>query len=184
MPWKDLKAMNLRKEFALKAIQTSNFRELCQEYGISTKTGYKWRERLILQGYIRMGELSRRPRSHANQLAEAVVCEIVKLKNAHPPWGPRKVRAIYQRLHDEVPSGLDRRIYAAATGNAAGTSRRRSCRPCSPTGCDRCWPSSASCSEPPEGHRRRQRRRHRRAPARGQRRLPPSRLACTTRPAS
>jgi len=104
MPWKDLKAMNLRKEFALKAIQTSNFRELCQEYGISTKTGYKWRERLILQGYIRMGELSRRPRSHANQLAEAVVCEIVKLKNAHPPWGPRMVRAIYQRLHGEVPS--------------------------------------------------------------------------------
>lgn len=96
--------MDLRKEFVLKAMHTSNFRELCREYGISTKTGYKWRERLLRLGYERMGELSRRPRSHANQLPEAVICDIVKLKLAHPRWGPRKLRAIYQRLPAELPS--------------------------------------------------------------------------------
>jgi transposase InsO family protein len=42
--------------------------------------------------------------SHAKELAEAVVCEIVRLKNAHPRWGARKLRDIYQRIHGEVPS--------------------------------------------------------------------------------
>jgi len=37
-------------EFGLKALQTDNFRVLCQEYGISPKTGYKWRERMLRYG--------------------------------------------------------------------------------------------------------------------------------------
>jgi transposase InsO family protein len=96
--------MNQRKEFVLKAIHTGNFRQLCQEYGISTKTGYKWRERFYRHGYEGMMEHCRRPLSHAKELAEAVVCEIVRLKNAHPRWGARKLGDIYQRIHGEVPS--------------------------------------------------------------------------------
>jgi transposase InsO family protein len=96
--------MNQRKEFVLKAIHTGNFRQLCQEYGISTKTGYKWRERFYRHGYEGMMEHCRRPMSHAKELAEAVVCEIVRLKNAHPRWGARKLGDIYQRIHGEVPS--------------------------------------------------------------------------------
>ena len=96
--------MNQKKEFVLKAIHTRNFRELCEEYGISAKTGYKWRERFYRYGFEGMSELSRRPLGHAKGLGEAVTCEIVRLKNAHPCWGPRKLRDIYQRLHSPVPS--------------------------------------------------------------------------------
>lgn len=96
--------MNQRKEFVLKALHTHNFRQLCQEYGISTKTGYKWRERFYRYGYEGMMEFSRRPLSHAKELEEAVSCEIIRLKNAHPRWGSRKLRDIYQRLHGQVPS--------------------------------------------------------------------------------
>ena len=42
--------MEQRIEFALKALRTLNFRELCREYGISPKTGYKWRQRLLEHG--------------------------------------------------------------------------------------------------------------------------------------
>ena len=104
MPWKKVEPMNQRKEFVLKAIHTSNFRELCQEYRISTKTGYKWRERFYQYGCEGMMELSRRPLSHAKELGEGVLCEIIRLKNAHPKWGPRKLRDIYERLHGQVPS--------------------------------------------------------------------------------
>jgi putative transposase len=96
--------MNQRKEFVLKALHTRNFRQLCQEYGISAKTGYKWRARFYQQGLEGLSEFSRRPVGHAKELAEAVVCEIIRLKNAHPSWGPRKLRDIYQRHHDQVPS--------------------------------------------------------------------------------
>src|SRR5438093_11276372 len=104
MPWKRVEPMNQRKEFVLKAIQTKNFRKLCEEYGISTKTGYKWRERFYQYGYEGMSELSRRPLSHAKELGEAMICEIIRLKHAHRRWGPRKLRDIYQRIHSQVPS--------------------------------------------------------------------------------
>src|SRR6267143_1403899 len=104
MPWKKVEPMNQRKEFVLKAINASHFRQLCQEYGISTKTGYKWRERFYQYGYEGMRELTRRPLRHAKELVEAVICEIIRLKKAHPNWGARKLRDIYQRLHGQVPS--------------------------------------------------------------------------------
>ena len=59
---------------------------LCQEYKISPKTGYKWRERLMRQGLEGIEEESRRPRSSPKQLSEAEVCEMVF------PW--RRVAAI------------------------------------------------------------------------------------------
>jgi putative transposase len=97
--------MEQRMEFALKALRTLNFRELCREYGISTKTGYKWRQRLLEHGLAGMNELSRRPHEHPQELAEAVVCAMVRLKQAHPHWGPRKIQALYARRHGgEVPS--------------------------------------------------------------------------------
>src|SRR5436853_338193 len=46
MPWEQTDPMNQRTEFVLKAMQTDNFRALCQEYGISAKTGYKWRNEI------------------------------------------------------------------------------------------------------------------------------------------
>src|SRR6266404_2232582 len=104
MPWKKTEPMEQRIEFAVKALESLNFRALCQEYGISTKTGYKWKERLLREGLKGMKEHSRRPRRHADELPEEVVCEIVRLKRVHMSWGPRKIRELYRRRHGEVAS--------------------------------------------------------------------------------
>ena len=104
MPWKKSGPMEQRTEFALRAMQTLNFRALCQQYGISAKTGYKWRERFWRKGLAGMEEESRRPKSHSKQLPEEEVCEIVRLKLAHMAWGPRKIRELYLRGHGEVAS--------------------------------------------------------------------------------
>jgi transposase InsO family protein len=104
MPWKKSEPMEQRIEFALKAMQSLNFRALCQEYGISAKTGYKWKERFLREGFGGMEEESRRPKSSPSQLMEEEVCEIVCLKLAHKNWGPRKIRELYRRRHGEVAS--------------------------------------------------------------------------------
>jgi transposase InsO family protein len=96
--------MDQRMEFAMKALRTENFRALCAEYGISTKTGYKWQQRLLQYGLAGMAEQSRRPKHPAHELAEAVVCEIVLCKRAHPYWGPRKIRELYLRAHGQAAS--------------------------------------------------------------------------------
>jgi putative transposase len=51
-----------------------------------------------------MGEESRRPKTSPEQLPEAEVCEMVRLKLAHLAWGPRKIRELYRRRHGEVAS--------------------------------------------------------------------------------
>jgi putative transposase len=104
MPWKKTEPMEQRIEFALKALRTLNFRALCQEYGISAKTGYKWKQRFLQEGIEGMAEESRRPRTNPEQLPEEEVCEIVRLKMAHLSWGPRKIRELYLRRHGEVAS--------------------------------------------------------------------------------
>jgi transposase InsO family protein len=104
MPWKKSEPMDQRIEFAVRAMQTLNFRALCQEYGISAKTGYKWKERFLRKGLAGMEEQSRRPKGHAEQVPEEEVCEIVRLKLAHWSWGPRKIRELYLRRHGEVAS--------------------------------------------------------------------------------
>ena len=103
MPWKAIEPMNQRTEFVLKALKTDNFRALCQEYEISPKTGYKWKERFLAGGLGGMAEQSRRPKSSPEGLSEAVVCEIVRLKQKHKYWGARKLRDIYGRVHLELP---------------------------------------------------------------------------------
>jgi putative transposase len=105
MPWLKKEPMNLRIEFALKALRTENFRALCAEYGISAKSGYKWHQRFLEQGLQGMAEPSRRPHSHADQLSEAVVCEIIRFKHAHRHWGPKKIRQLYLRRHGQAASG-------------------------------------------------------------------------------
>ena len=104
MPWKKSEPMEERIEFGLKAMRTLNFRALCQEYGISAKTGYKWQERFLREGIAGMAEQSRRPQSSPEQLAEEKVCEIVRLKLAHVAWGPRKIRELYLCRHGEAAS--------------------------------------------------------------------------------
>jgi putative transposase len=117
--------MDQRIEFALRATQTLNFRALCQEYGISTKTGYKWKKRLWHKGLNGMEEESRRPRSSPNRLSEEEVCEIVRLKLARMAWGPRKIRELYLRRHREVASESSFKRVLERTGLTEKRRRRR-----------------------------------------------------------
>src|SRR6186997_3070650 len=99
MPWQPTNLMEKRTEFALKAQQTDNFRALCREYGISPRTGYKWKKRLLEQGIKGLSEESRRPKKSAQEMSEEVVCRMVRIKERHRHWGPRKIREIYRRQY-------------------------------------------------------------------------------------
>jgi len=106
MPWKETQIVDQRTEFALRTLEKKvNFAELCQEYGISRKTGYKWKERFVREGVGGLGNQSRRPTT-CHGIDEAMVCQIVKLKLAHPAWGARKLRAVLERTtaKNDLPS--------------------------------------------------------------------------------
>ena len=51
MPWKESSVVNQRTEFVLHALAGKvEFVDLCREYGISRKTGYKWKQRFLEHG--------------------------------------------------------------------------------------------------------------------------------------
>lgn len=104
MPWVTQEIMNQRTEFALKALQTDNFRALCREYEISARVGYKWLERFKAEGMAGMRDQSRRPKGSPRQLSEEVVCRVVRLKQQYRHWGPRKIREVYGRSWGGAPS--------------------------------------------------------------------------------
>jgi transposase InsO family protein len=103
MPWKESHVVNLRTEFVLRIVQGKvPFEELCREYGISRKTGYKWKERFVEHGLEGLQDRSRRPHASPSSVAEDTVCRMVALKLAHRGWGPRKIRAVFGRTYADV----------------------------------------------------------------------------------
>jgi transposase InsO family protein len=89
--------VDLREEFVLKAMEPgANKAELCRDYGVARKTGYKWIARFEAEGVEGLRSLSRRPR-RAVSVAGEVVLRISELREAHPRWGPKKLRALLAR---------------------------------------------------------------------------------------
>ena len=66
---------------------------LCEEYGVSRKTGYKWLNRFRRQGPAGLAERSRAPHVVPWTITQAQAEAIVSLRRQHPSWGPKKLRA-------------------------------------------------------------------------------------------
>jgi putative transposase len=106
MPWQEHRIVDLRMEFVLRAkARGANVAELCRDYQVSRKTGYKWLKRFDESGVEGLREMSRRPRRVVETSGELVL-RTQELRHAHPRWGPKKLRVLLQRefASKEVPS--------------------------------------------------------------------------------
>ena len=66
MPWKDTSPMDQRTQLIADYLRdTLSVTELCQLYGVSRKTAYKWIDRYLRQGPAGLDERSRRPPAFA-----------------------------------------------------------------------------------------------------------------------
>lgn len=118
MPWKENLVMDQKKEFVLASLKDNvNFTRLCAQYCISTKTGYKWKERFLERGFEGLNDLSTRPKSSPQKLTDKTILELIKIKNKKKHWGSRKIRSIYANLHPgesiPAPKTIDRILYKA-----------------------------------------------------------------------
>ena len=103
MPWKETNAMKEKRSFIDGMLKQSKpFRELCREYGISEKTGYKWRNRFLERGYSGLEEESRAPQKRPNTIDGDTAAELIALRLAHPSWGGKKLLVLWQRTHPNL----------------------------------------------------------------------------------
>jgi transposase InsO family protein len=128
MPWKETDVMSLKKQFVTRAISGKEpIADLCQEFGISRKTGHKWRERFLAKGFAGLADRSRRPANSPTALDEDAVCRLIALKLSHPHWGARKLAALWQRAHPEpAPSESTIKRVLSKAGLVTHRRRRRS----------------------------------------------------------
>ena len=102
MPWKESTVVEERKAFVEEFLkQEESFSELCRRHGISRQTGYKWVARYEGLGLAGLEDLSRAPGESPQAMSEEVVTALVGLREAHPRWGPRKLRAYLQQHRGE-----------------------------------------------------------------------------------
>jgi transposase InsO family protein len=103
MPWQELSPVNLRMRFVTEwETDCWSMTDLCAEYGVSRKTGYKWLERYEAGGPAGLHDQSRRP-AHSPQATEPdLVDELVRLRARHPTWGARK---LLKRAQKKQPTG-------------------------------------------------------------------------------
>jgi transposase InsO family protein len=83
----------LRGEYAMTLV--------CERYGISRKTGYKWLARYRADPEQGLCDRSRAPHRPAQGLPQEVAAAIIELRLSHPYWGPRKLLAVLARRHPE-----------------------------------------------------------------------------------
>jgi transposase InsO family protein len=77
--------------------------ELCESFGISRKSGYKWLGRYEAEGPAGLMDRSHAPVRHGRATDASLIDAIILMKTARPNWGPRK---IVGRLKLDHP-GLD-----------------------------------------------------------------------------
>lgn len=103
MPWTETDPMTERHKFILAHEEgLFSMRELCERFGISRKTGYKWLNRYREEGVEGLRDRSRAPKHCPHQTPEAIRELVIETREAHPRWGPRKLLDYLGPRHPEV----------------------------------------------------------------------------------
>jgi putative transposase len=142
MPWKEWSKVDERQRFVSRLLEGERMAELCREFDISRKTGYKIFQRYKNTGLEGLSDRSRRPYRQANRLSEQLESLIVQHRLNHPTWGAPKIREKLRRqdLGISLPAistvhavldrhGLVSRGRKGTTYKARGTSLSRPTEP-------------------------------------------------------
>ena len=92
MPWKASGVVNERMNFVMRFRDGERMAELCREYGISRKTGYKFLERFERLGPVGLYDERRVAHRLRHRVPDAIAQLILTAKQKYPTWGARKLR--------------------------------------------------------------------------------------------
>jgi putative transposase len=128
MPWCETSPMEQRLQL-IHEYETGlwTMTELALEYGISRKTAYKWLERYLAAGAEALADRSRRPHGSPHATPDEIVAAIIQIRQRHPRWGAKKLRAVLHRRHPRV--GWPARSTICDVLKARGLVRPRARRP-------------------------------------------------------
>jgi putative transposase len=121
--------MDERVRFIARLLDGERMTTVCEDFGISRKTGYKIFQRYKDTGVRGLTDRSRRPHRHANQLPMAVEKLVVRLKKEYPKWGAPKLRERLRERWPDVACPAISTIHAVLDRHDLVRRRRRVRRP-------------------------------------------------------
>lgn len=127
MPWRDVKPMDEKILFIADHLRDpGNFSQLCERYGISRKTGYKWVERYQSAGLEGLEERSRRPHTVAGEIPYTIRKAIMELRRqGRDPLGPKKIQVLLSQRFPDQPTPSKTTIYNVLKREGMLEPRRR-----------------------------------------------------------
>src|SRR5688572_15225551 len=103
MPWLETAPMDQRERFIAdhrRALYTMT--EVCERYGISRKTGYKWLERFAEEGRGGLQDRSHAPHHCPHRIGAELSALLCDTRRAHPTWGPIKLLDWLRPRHRKI----------------------------------------------------------------------------------
>jgi putative transposase len=117
--------MDERVKFIGRVLDGEKISTLCEEFGISRKTGYKIYERYKSCGVEGLSDRSRRPYKQAGRLPFQIERSILALKKEYPSWGAPKLREKLVQRYPEVAAPAISTVHAVLDRNGLVERRRR-----------------------------------------------------------
>lgn len=100
MAWRTTKVEDQRAYLVKSYIsKLSSMSELCEECGVSRKTGYKWYQRYLQGGMLALSDASRAPKQPSKKYTEETMQKALKLKQQRPKYGPKKIHALLRQKY-------------------------------------------------------------------------------------
>lgn len=126
MPWNETTAMDQKVQFVSDYLRERfSMSELCDRYGVSRKTGYKWIDRYIVHGPAGLGDRTRAPHSHPNQIDPVIVKALLQMRLKHPHWGGKKLLVKVRDRHSDWELPACSTVCDILSRNGLVTKRRR-----------------------------------------------------------
>jgi putative transposase len=124
VPWKEQRIVDNREAFVRALLsERATMTELCREFRISRKTGYKWAQRFFDGGTPNLVDRATVAKSLPHALAPQVVEAVLSLRRRYPTWGPKKLQAVMIREHPELKVPARSTVAALLQRNGLITSR-------------------------------------------------------------
>jgi transposase-like protein len=152
MPWKECSVMDERLRFVARLLEGEAMSEVCRQFGVSRKTGYKIFSRYKEHGLEALSDRCGRPVRYANQLAVPIEQLIVRCTIATSPSPPEVGSACTAKRSTSPPcspasaseSGKSTRAYGSsalcATISDTSTWSRKPCKPSTTRSARGCHP--------------------------------------------
>jgi len=120
--------MSEKIKFVGRLLDGEKMTDLCQEFGISRKTGYKIFHRYEMMGIKGLEERSRAAKRRPNQTPPSVEKKILNLKKKYPSWGSPKIKAYLEKKPTDYAIPAKSTVHSILERHNLVSKRRRAAR--------------------------------------------------------